>query len=75
MMPITMTCKRVALRVQARALRLLRQYEHGEHNFSRIKPHGYLVIRVGIRWRLLSKNGGQHWQLMTHETYNRESIQ
>ncbi|MGJ0478994.1 ParE family toxin-like protein [Pantoea agglomerans] len=75
MMPITMTCKRVALRVQERAANLLHQYEHGAHNFSRLKPHGYLVIRVGNRWRLLSKNGGQHWRLMTHETYNRESIQ
>ncbi|WP_440589244.1 ParE family toxin-like protein [Klebsiella pneumoniae] len=27
---------------------------------------------LGRRWRLLSKNGGQQWRLMTHETYNRE---
>jgi hypothetical protein len=40
--------------------------------FSRVKPHAYLVIRIGRRWRLLSKNGGQQWRLMTHETYNQE---
>jgi hypothetical protein len=38
----------------------------------RVKPHAYLVIRIGRRWRLLSKNGGAQWRLMTHETYNQE---
>ncbi|CTQ16226.1 conserved exported hypothetical protein [Klebsiella variicola] len=60
------------LTVCARALAALKCFSHGQHNFSRVKPHAYLVIRIGRRWRLLSKNGGQQWRLMTHETYNQE---
>lgn len=55
-----------------RALVALKCFVHGQHNFSCVKPHSYLVIRIGRRWRLLSKNGGQQWRLMTHETYNQE---
>lgn len=60
------------LPVCTRALAALKCFSHGKHNFSCVKPHSYLVIRIGRRWRLLSKNGGQQWQLMTHETYNQE---
>ncbi|WP_439413102.1 ParE family toxin-like protein [Enterobacter ludwigii] len=55
-----------------RAVAALKSYAHGKHNFSCVKPHFYLVIRIGLRWRLLSKNGGALWRLMTHETYNQE---
>ncbi|MEB6619609.1 ParE family toxin-like protein [Enterobacter roggenkampii] len=51
----------------------LSAYIRGRKNYSRIKPHHYLVIRLGKRWRILSKDNGRHWQLMTHETYNKES--
>ncbi|EDS8695100.1 hypothetical protein CJK35_002106 [Salmonella enterica] len=60
------------LPVCARAIAALKSYSRGQHNFSQVKPHAYLVIRIGRRWRLLSKNGGKQWRLMTHETYNRE---
>ncbi|WP_137916173.1 hypothetical protein [Klebsiella quasipneumoniae] len=55
-----------------RALAALKCFARGQRNFSRVMPHAYLAIRIGRRWRLLSKNGGQQWRLMTHETYNRE---
>jgi hypothetical protein len=55
-----------------RALAALKCFARGQRNFSRVMPHAYLVIRIGRRWRLLSKNGGQQWRLMTHETYNQE---
>ncbi|KAA5938668.1 hypothetical protein F3I27_21290 [Pantoea sp. Bo_2] len=73
-MAVTMSGICAITPIYARAVSMLRQYERGARNFSRIKPYGYLVIRVGRRWRLLSKNGGQHWRLMTHETYNNESV-
>ncbi|WP_434583482.1 ParE family toxin-like protein [Klebsiella michiganensis] len=38
-----------------------------------MKSNFYLVIRLGLRWRLLSRNNGKHWYLMTHESYNKES--
>ncbi|EMF0743440.1 TPA: hypothetical protein MYM09_004492 [Klebsiella pneumoniae] len=60
------------LSVCLRAVSALKCFARGQRNFSRVKPHAYLVIRIGRRWRLLSKNGGQQWRLMTHETYNQE---
>ncbi|HHZ0271459.1 TPA: hypothetical protein ACV8DK_005587 [Escherichia coli] len=51
----------------------MRLFRNGVRNFSRIKPHNYLVIRIGFRWRLLSKNNGKSWDLLTHETYNKEA--
>ncbi|WET40535.1 hypothetical protein [Citrobacter enshiensis] len=50
----------------------LSRFSRGIKNYSRIKPNFYLVIRIGRRWRLLSKNGGKVWSLMTHEKYNVE---
>ena len=59
--------------VSKRATAELSQYAKGRKNFSRIVPHHYLVIRLGRRWRLLSKDGGKVWSLLTHEKYNVES--
>lgn len=59
--------------VCTRAAAALSQYEKGQKNYSRIAPNHYLVIRLGCRWRLLSKNGGKAWSLLTHEKYNVES--
>lgn len=59
--------------VCGRAAAELRHFERGIKNYSRIKPNHYLVIRLGMRWRLLSKNGGKAWALLTHEKYNVES--
>ncbi|GAA3911616.1 hypothetical protein GCM10022405_40960 [Gibbsiella dentisursi] len=61
------------IHVCTRAFAALKAYSRGKRNYSRIKPYHYLAIRIGRNWRLLSKNGGQKWQLMTHETYNKVS--
>ena len=47
-------------------------FRRGKKNYSRTKQKKYLVIRIGFKWRVLSKDDGNFWQLMTHETYNRE---
>jgi len=60
------------LGVSKRATAELSQYAKGRKNYSRIVPHHYLVIRLGRRWRLLSKDGGKAWSLLTHEKYNVE---
>ncbi|THD47014.1 hypothetical protein ERD95_15425 [Enterobacteriaceae bacterium ML5] len=71
-MPIpTLSGPRANALIWGNAALAIRRYQCGRRNFSRIKPHGYFVIRVCLRWRLLSKDGGQHWQLMTHEKYNK----
>lgn len=59
--------------VSKRATAELSQYAKGRKNYSRIAPHHYLVIRLGCRWRLLSKDCGKIWLLLTHEKYNVES--
>lgn len=56
-----------------RATAELSQFAKGRRNYSRIAPHHYLVIRLGRRWRLLSKDEGRIWLLLTHEKYNVES--
>jgi len=33
---------------------------------------GYLSLKVNQRWRLLSKDGGQNWEVMSHERYSKE---
>ncbi|MCK8598021.1 ParE family toxin-like protein [Yersinia ruckeri] len=38
----------------------------------RTYQHGYLSLRITHRWRLLSKDGGQHWEAMSHQRYNKE---
>ncbi len=72
--PATFTAQCSAPRpVFRRAAEALRAYACGARNFSSLHPHRYLVIRIGLRWRLLSKTGGKTWLLMTHEAYNKES--
>ena len=38
----------------------------------RMRRTGYLSLKVNPRWRLLSKDDGRNWEVMSHETYNRE---
>ncbi|WP_458793452.1 ParE family toxin-like protein [Citrobacter portucalensis] len=52
---------------------LLSEYYGGKKNYHRIKPHHYLKIDVSLRWRLLSKNNGKTWSLMTCERFSKES--
>lgn len=33
--------------------------------------HKYLTLDIGLRYRLLSKDNGDCWELMTHEQYNK----
>ncbi|ABS46834.1 conserved hypothetical protein [Yersinia pseudotuberculosis IP 31758] len=46
--------------------------KHGKKVCKRLQENGYLKINVGPFWRMLSKDGGQCWILMNHQTYNRE---
>ncbi|MBX8880194.1 hypothetical protein HCH41_14680 [Enterobacter ludwigii] len=33
---------------------------------------GYLSLKVNPRWRLLSKDDGRSWEVMSHERYSGE---
>lgn len=55
-----------------KAFILLNEYYSGKNNYQVVKPHHYLKVNVSLRWRLLSKDGGNRWVLMTHERYNKQ---
>ncbi|KGT91268.1 hypothetical protein NG99_17025 [Erwinia typographi] len=52
------------------ATKRLAQYRKRRVFPCRIHGTGYLSLRVNPRWRLLSRNNGKDWQLMTHAVYN-----
>lgn len=62
---------RIPLRVHLKAAIMLCWYRQGKAFARRMHRTGYLSIPVTPRWRLLSKNEGKDWELMSHETYNR----
>ncbi|MBJ9136036.1 ParE family toxin-like protein [Citrobacter farmeri] len=66
--------QQVSPAVRRRAQQLFQAVCSGQKLFRRlpINGNGYLKIDVGPFWRILSKDGGQQWWLMDHETYNRE---
>ncbi|OZP05648.1 hypothetical protein CG692_24380 [Escherichia coli] len=37
----------------------------------RMHKTGYLSLSVNLRWRLLSRDGGQSWEVMSHERYSK----
>jgi len=56
-----------------RAISCLDDYHAGLHGCRRLNGErgtGNSKINVGLRWRLLSRNNGITWGLMTHERYN-----
>ncbi|EAA6552062.1 hypothetical protein DLB95_23365 [Salmonella enterica subsp. diarizonae] len=64
--------RRVHASATRKAHKLLRQYRQGKRVYSEVGCTGYLKIDVGVRWRLLSKNLGEEWLFMSHQTYDRE---
>lgn len=56
--------------VIVQATKKLTQYRKRRIFAYRILSTGFLSLAVNPRWRLLSRNSGKDWQLMTHETYN-----
>ncbi|MCK0552545.1 hypothetical protein KFO32_05570 [Pantoea ananatis] len=56
--------------VIVQATKKLSMYRKQRIFARRIHSTGYLSLAVNPRWRLLSRNNGNDWQLMTHETYN-----
>src|SRR5476649_787599 len=67
---MTLTAIRVPEWVHDRAVVVLSQYRKQRLNPLRIIGTGNLSLKVNHRWRLLSKDNGKNWQLMSHEKYN-----
>lgn len=55
-----------------KALRLVSQFHRGDRNYTRPEDRGcgYVKIDTGPFWRLLSRNGGRTWLLLSHGRYN-----
>jgi len=67
---LTITVLRAPEWVLMQASRVLGSYRKNRVHPTRIIGSGNLSLKVNPRWRLLSKNQGKDWQLMTHERYN-----
>lgn len=67
---MTFTAFRAPEWVISQASRKLAQYRKHRIFPCRMRKTGHLSLKVNPRWRLLSKNGGKDWKLMTHERYN-----
>ncbi|WP_431834837.1 hypothetical protein [Klebsiella oxytoca] len=63
---------RIPRDVWIRAVAKLSEFMRGNKNYSRLTANGYLVIRMGNRWRILSKDNGNSWSIYTAERYSKE---
>ncbi|EAZ5032397.1 TPA: hypothetical protein ACWO9D_002564 [Salmonella enterica] len=55
-----------------KAFSMLSEYYNGKKVYQVVKPNHYFSVHVSYRWRLLSKDKGRSWELMTHERYNKQ---
>ncbi|CNI37342.1 ParE family toxin-like protein [Yersinia pekkanenii] len=69
---MTLSGNRIPLRIYIGATQILNRFGRGTIHPRRTHQHGYLSLRITHRWRLLSKDGGQHWEAMSHQRYNKE---
>jgi hypothetical protein len=56
--------------IKEKALEILNKFSACLILPRKISGKKYLTFRVNKRWRLLSKDDGQNWQLLTHNDYN-----
>lgn len=61
---------RAPAHIQNAAQALLILYRHGELRVRKTKKHGYFTLAVGAHWRMLSRDNGLTWALMSHSDYN-----
>lgn len=68
---------------QKKAIEQVKRFRRGERNYKHLHVngkgkcppgHAWMKINVGACWRLLSRNSGADWHLLTHERYNTEIL-
>nr|WP_269837120.1 hypothetical protein [Enterobacter asburiae] len=69
---VALTAIRIPERVHLQALQVMLRYRRKRIYARRMHRTGYLSLKVNPRWRLLSKDGGQNWEVMSHERYSGE---
>lgn len=69
---------RIPEKIINKATKQLIRFKQGERISIKMKcagkQGGILKINVGTFWRLLSRDNGRNWELMTHERYNKEIL-
>lgn len=68
---MTLTAIRIPERVHLQADHVLRQFRARRMHPCHMFGSGNLSLRVNRRWRLLSRDGGQNWEVMSHERYSK----
>lgn len=68
---MTLTASRVPEWVHVQAISVLSMYRKQRLHPARIIGTGNLSLKVNLRWRLLSKDDGKNWSLISHERYNK----
>lgn len=67
---MTIKLNNAPLWITEKALAALKQLQSGRTIARRTSCKKYLTMRVNKRWRLLSRDDGKNWQLLTHNDYN-----
>lgn len=68
---MALTAIRIPEWVHTQAVNTLGRYRKRRVNPCRMHGSGNLSLKVNRRWRLLSKDGGQNWEVMSHERYSK----
>lgn len=68
---MSLTAIRVPEWVHAQAVNTLGRYRKRRAIACRMHGSGNLSLKVNRRWRLLSRDGGQTWEVMSHERYSK----
>lgn len=59
-------------RIVRRSKELIERWREGTVRAKRTHRSGYLIIRVTPQWRLLSRNEGRNWTLLSHADYDNQ---
>lgn len=68
---MALTAIRIPEWVHLQAVHVLRQFRARRIHPCRMHSSGNLSLRVNRRWRLLSRDGGQNWEVMSYERYSK----
>ncbi|WP_438271914.1 ParE family toxin-like protein [Serratia quinivorans] len=61
---------RIPQRISIKAEGVLCAFMEGKRTPARTYQHKHLTLPVSRCWRLLSKDNGHSWEVMSHERYN-----
>ncbi|MCM7782518.1 hypothetical protein M8T12_15870 [Enterobacter ludwigii] len=69
---MALTAIRIPEWVHLQVMQVLQRYRRKRIFARRMRRTGYLSLKVNPRWRLLSKDDGRSWEVMSHERYSGE---